>query len=115
MCLTGIFRPTALFAQACKRSAAYNGVVIRNKGEMLSLTDMWKAGGADSSKRPYEWSRKDGAAFIEAVSLSLNAPVERIYSAARGKGGATFAHWQIAIAFAKYLSPEFHMWCNSVA
>ena len=24
------------------------------------------------------------------------------------------AHWQIALAYAKYLSPEFHMWCNTV-
>jgi hypothetical protein len=24
------------------------------------------------------------------------------------------AHWQIALAYAKYQSPEFHMWCNEV-
>ena len=24
------------------------------------------------------------------------------------------AHWQIGIAYAKYLSPEFHVWCNTV-
>jgi hypothetical protein len=32
-------------------------------------------------------------------------------------GGAdpgTFAHWQIALAYAKYLSPKFHMACNDV-
>lgn len=46
--------------------------------------------------------------------MSLNAPVGRIYSATKGKGGATFAHWQIGLAYAKYLSPEFHMWCNEV-
>jgi hypothetical protein len=27
----------------------------------------------------------------------------------RGKGvGGTWAHWQVAIAYAKYLDPEFH-------
>ena len=26
----------------------------------------------------------------------------------------TWAHWQIGLAYAKYLSPEFHMWCNEV-
>lgn len=81
---------------------------------MLSLTDMWKAQGADDSRRPYEWSRKEGGAFIDAVSLSLNTPVERIYHATKGKGGATYAHWQIGLAYAEYLSPEFHMWCNEV-
>lgn len=92
----------------------YNGHDITVKSEMLSLTDMWRSAGEDPSKRPYEWSRKEGSPFIEAVSLSLNTPVERIYKAGRGKGGATHAHWQIALAYAKYLSPEFHMWCNQV-
>jgi hypothetical protein len=31
-----------------------------------------------------------------------------------GRNGGTWAHWQIALAYAKYLSPEFHMWCNTV-
>lgn len=92
----------------------YKGEIIRDKGDMLSLTDMWKASGGDDSKRPYEWSRKEGTPFVEAVSLSLNTPVERIYTATKGKGGSTFAHWQIGLAYAKYLSPEFHMWCNQV-
>jgi hypothetical protein len=92
----------------------YKGEIIRDKGDMLSLTDMWKASGGYDSKRPYEWSRKEGAPFVEAVSLSLNTPVERIYTATKGKGGSTFAHWQIGLAYAKYLSPEFHMWCNQV-
>ena len=92
----------------------YNGTAIRDKAEMLSLTDMWTASCQDPSKRPYEWSRKEGANFIEAVALSHNTPMERIYKTQRGKGGSTFAHWQIALAYAKYLSPEFHMWCNSV-
>src|SRR5690606_31175446 len=45
---------------------------------------------------------------------SINTPMERIYHATKGKGGATYAHWQIGLAYAKYLSPEFHMWCNEV-
>lgn len=93
---------------------SYNGLLIHEKGEKLSLTDMWKAAGVNQSKRPYEWSRKEGSAFIEAVSINLNAPVERIYNAERGKQGKTWGHWQIGLAYAKYLSPEFHMWCNQV-
>lgn len=96
------------------KGLVYNGTAIKDRGEMLSLTDMWSATDQDPSKRPYEWSRKEGSIFIEAVSLSHNTPVGRIYKTQRGKGGSTFAHWQIALAYAKYLSPEFHMWCNSV-
>lgn len=32
----------------------------------------------------------------------------------RGKGGGTYAHWQLGLAYAKYLSPEFHICCNTV-
>ena len=33
---------------------------------------------------------------------------------ARGNGGSTWAHWQLALAYARYLSPAFHAWCNAV-
>src|SRR6218665_2949264 len=31
----------------------------------------------------------------------------------KGKGGGTWAHWQVGMAYAKYLDPNFHMWCNT--
>lgn len=92
----------------------YQGHIIADKGEMLSLTDMWKAAGGDDAKRPANWARKDGADFIVHMHSVLNVPQGHIIKAERGKGGATFAHWQIGLAYAKYLSPEFHMWCNEV-
>lgn len=95
-------------------SLVYNGAVIRDRGEMLSLTDMWKAAGAPENREPYNWVRKEGASFIEAVALAHNLPDSQVMITKRGKGGATFAHWQIGLAYAKYLSPEFHMWCNQV-
>lgn len=94
---------------------AYQGTPISTRDEMLSLTDMWRAAGAVEAQRPANWARKEGAPFIEAVSVSLNVPEGHIYRAVRGKnGGGTWAHWQIAFAYAKYLSPEFHIWCNEV-
>ncbi|PHQ71766.1 MAG: hypothetical protein COB93_02505 [Sneathiella sp.] len=91
----------------------YNGVQIRDKGEMLSLTDMWKAAGEDDSKRPSEWLRQDATqAFIEVLSSSNMG--EAHIRTRRGNRGGTMAHWQIGLAYAKYLSPEFHMWCNQV-
>ena len=33
---------------------------------------------------------------------------------ARGRLGGTWAHWQLALAYARYLSPAFHLWCRTV-
>lgn len=96
------------------KGLVYNGVAIQNKGDMLSLTDMWKAAGSPENKRPAEWARYEGKTFVEFVAETHNVGVAHIMKSQRGKGGATIAHWQIALAYAKYLSPEFHMWCNSV-
>jgi hypothetical protein len=92
----------------------YNGVQIRDKGEMLSLTDMWKAAGSPENREPYNWSRKEGRTFIEATSIAHNLTVRQVITKKQGRNGGTMAHWQIGLAYAKYLSPEFHMWCNQV-
>lgn len=92
----------------------FNHVEIRDRGEMLSLTDMWKAQGAPEHREPFNWVRKEGAPFIEAVAVAHNLTDGQVMATKRGKGGSTFAHWQIGLAYAKYLSPEFHMWCNTV-
>ncbi len=93
---------------------AYAGTVIQQRHEMLSLTDMWKASGGQENREPFNWARFEGKAFIEAVSIAHNLSETQVMTAKPGKGGGTFAHWQIALAYAKYLSPEFHMWCNTV-
>lgn len=100
--------------QPAGKGLVYNGTLIRDKGEMLSLTDMWKAAGSPENREPFNWSRKEGAAFIEAVALTHNLPTSQVMISKRGKNGGTFGHWQIGLAYAKYLSPEFHMWCNEV-
>lgn len=91
----------------------FNDVTIGNRDDMLSLTDMWRAAGEPKGKRPANWTRKEGAPFIEAVALTLNVPVGHILVTERGRSGATYAHWQIGLAYAKYLSAEFHMFCNT--
>lgn len=91
----------------------HNGVVVAERGEMMSLTDMWKAAGADESKRPAEWLRQPAAVeFVECVAAA-NMGNTHIKSR-RGAGGGTFAHWQIGLAYAKYLDPAFHMKCNQI-
>lgn len=97
-----------------KALLTYNGVAIRERDEMLSLTDMWKAAGGDDARRPANWARKEGADFIAHMEAVLNVPPGHIIRTERGRTGSTFAHWQIGLAYAKYLNPEFHMWCNTV-
>jgi hypothetical protein len=99
----------------------YNGLSIRDRDEMLSLTDMWKAAGSDPSKRPSEWLRQPSTqAFAECVAGTIevgNTHIKTMKGSGAGAGrggGTTFAHWQIGLAYAKYLSPQFHMWCNEV-
>lgn len=92
----------------------YNGVVVETRSDMLSLTDMWRAAGSQSGRAPSDWgdlaSTKE---FVAAVEASFNAGKSGIITK-KGRNGGTWAHWQIGLAYAKYLSPEFHMWCNSV-
>ena len=92
----------------------YEGAMIGQRDQMLSLTDMWRAAKSPEHREPYEWARKEGSEFIGFIAEMHNTPIGRIMIAKRGKGGSTFAHWQIALAYAKYLSPEFHAWCNTV-
>lgn len=98
----------------------FKAQAIREDGEFLCLTDMWRAAEATESKRPAEWLRheatQDFASYV-ADSKGVGAAhiLRREHGNPRtGEGGATWAHWQLAMAYAKYLSPEFHAWCNEV-
>ena len=83
---------------------------------MVSLTDMWKAQGSKPSRKPTFWLRHEGAVnFMESLAKKLNLDSQSLLTIKSGRyGGGTFAHKQIAIAYAKYLSPEFHMFVNDV-
>ena len=90
-----------------------NTPLRRNNEGLISLTDIFKASGETNQNRdPRQWSRKEGASFIHFVVDNLNVPEKHIYKTTRGKGGGTYAHWQIALAYAKYLSHDLHMHVN---
>ena len=56
----------------------YNGHVIHDRDEMLSLTDMWRAQGSDKSRQPSEWiDSADGKRFCETAAEILN-PLKNI-------------------------------------
>ena len=113
-------------------SLAYAGTVIRKRGPMLNLTDMWRAADSPANRRPAQWLALDETAQFRAYLNSrlaeaelrpgsnivqddiCAAPPDGLTLAVRGTGGGTWAHWQLAIAYARYLSPAFHLWCNDV-
>ncbi len=112
------------------------GTTIRtNPDGLVSLNDIFQAaqteGMAEGKLDPRAWSQKPrekksgssgkvsvsggpGWDFIETAAGILNVDAAHIYKTARGKGGGTYAHWQIALAYAKYLSPKLHMQVNEV-
>lgn len=108
-----------MISQPKAKQLIIGGSAIRtNEAGLVSLTDIYAAadreGLADGKRKPGDWARESGADFIDFVASNLNTRKTGIYKTTRGKGGGTFAHWQIALAYAKYLSPELHMQVNEV-
>jgi hypothetical protein len=87
---------------------------IRDEAGLVNLTDLWRRFGAIDNKNPYEWSRKEGRNFIEAICRELITPRSRIYRSQRGRGGSSLAHWQVAMTYLTYLSPEAQMLVNRI-
>lgn len=93
----------------------YGGARVRLKGDALNLTDMWRAAGADTQKQPAKWQALQQAAdFMAYIAETLGKNESLLVWSKEGRGGGTWAHWQIGMAYAKYLSPAFHAWCNSI-
>jgi hypothetical protein len=98
------------------------GSAIRtNDAGLVSLTDIYataeRDGQADGKRKPGDWARESGADFIDFVAENLDTRKTGIYKSSKARadrGGGTYAHWQIALAYAKYLSPELHMQVNEV-
>ena len=97
-------------------SLIYNDMPIRDRDEMLSLTDMWRAAGGARHQVPAKWLAHDGTKnFVDYLKSTILGEDSELFKALN-EGGEwnTWAHWQIGMAYAKYLSPEFHAWCNEV-
>ena len=83
---------------------------------------MWKAwqvnemdAGKILTKKPAAWLRSATAVrFVKTLVKKLKVQKSHLLKSFMGRGEGTYAHWQIALAYAKYLSPEFHIWCNDV-
>lgn len=61
----------------------YNGEIITQRDEMLSLTDMWRAAGSPKDMRPDDWKKDAGnRAFLDHVAMISNTPVKGIWRGA---------------------------------
>jgi KilA-N domain len=125
-------RPPAVPSGPAGDALTYQGSTIRLRGAMLNLTDMWKAAGCPENRRPNNWLILDETTRFRAHARTHwtefehpvpdNAVLDRIIrldadglvATQRGRFGGTWAHWQLALPYARYLSPQFHLWCNTV-
>ncbi len=65
----------------------YQGHAIRDDGEMLCLTDMWKSHGSDPAKKPAEWLRSAQAEeFIAFVGESKEVEISHLLMAIQHPG-----------------------------
>jgi len=89
--------------------------ISKDEKERLSLTDIWRVSGANEDMRPNDWLNYDQTKFfIEGICSVLNTVPSGIIKTKKGKGGGTFGHKQIALAYAKYLSPKLHIAVNEI-
>jgi len=94
------------------RAVEYNEcpINIRVSDQWVSLTDMWRAQGSPENRNPAQWLRLPDTEKLLAVLKKENGGLSHIYETRKGKGGGTFGIPKLALAYAEYLSPEFHSW-----
>lgn len=91
------------------------GKAIKAGDEMVSLTDLWKAVGEDKKKHPTLWMRSDSTKeLLSKCAEMLNLTNSQLWKTQRGHAGGVYSHWQIALAYAKWLSPELHLAVNDI-
>lgn len=94
----------------------FHGIQIAFEGnEKASMTDLWKAAGSPSNQEPWRWLETEQAKnFIPAVEQKYNLAKNEVIKTKKGKSGGTWGHWQVALTYAQYLSPDLHAFCNQI-
>src|ERR1700761_1839238 len=111
----------------------YDGEPVCRHGNLLNLRTMWHATGRRPDCHPSAWlTMPETRRFIlhlrstppatpdvmlrDIVKLryirNIDPDFLLVWTGGRRRG--TWAHWQIALAYAQYLSPPFHARCNQV-
>lgn len=81
-------------------------------GKMVNLNRIYEISGASPGKDPRRWV---GLESTKILIKSINVGISDILKTRRGRdNGGTWAHWQLALSYAQYLSPELHLAVNQV-
>lgn len=94
----------------------YNGTNISfliGEGTTINATEMAQA----FNKSVYDWTRQKSAKeFVKALSAVKGIPCSALIQTVRGGNEqdqqGTWMHEDVAIEFARWLSPAFAIWCN---
>ena len=90
----------------------YNGQEINQRADgYVNATQMAKANGKLVANYLQLSSTN---AYIEALSHDIGIPISQLLIVKKGglSEQGTWMHPLVAIAFAQWISPEFHVWCN---
>jgi hypothetical protein len=81
-------------------------------GIMVNATEMAKPFG--EVKKPGQWLRNQQTQeFLNELSVVRNCTTEQLIQAKQGGGlQGTWMHEDVALEFARWLSPRFGIWCN---
>lgn len=93
----------------------YNGHDITfDDKRFVCVTDMWRAAGSIPGREFKKWRSYQGANFIDSLAQNLKVRRADLTRSVTGRPpwAGTWGHWQIALAYAKHLSPEFHRFVN---
>ena len=91
----------------------YNKIKIKFGNDLINLTNMWKACKGTKNQKPAHWlQRIDIQKFMKSLEKKLKGTSHVPFKTIKGRNGGTYAHWQIGLAYAQYLDPFFHFWCN---
>ncbi len=90
------------------KELVYQGFLIRKSADgLVNLTDMWRASRATPNKQPYEWLRLESVQELIAICGQIPGSA-RCLTTIGGRTGSTWVIPNLAVAYAKYLSPRFH-------
>ena len=83
----------------------------KNGKMMVNATQMAKPFG--HSKEPKHWLKTQAAKdFINTMTEVRNLTSSDLQQVTYGDGGGTWFHEDVALEYARWLSPKFAIWCN---
>lgn len=100
----------------------YNGhhfLIDVAEGNMVSLNKIYEIAGAPETQSPSRWTelpetKRAMEKLGEKLGESMNDRKSAILETDRVAAGVVWAHWQLALSYAQYLSPELHIAVNQV-